>query len=70
MLFRSYENLAVHLASNPAQLAAIREKLAANRLTTRLFDTDLFTRNLEAAFTVIHERARQHMPPDHVYPGN
>lgn len=65
-----YENLAVHLASNPAQLAAIREKLAANRLTTRLFDTDLFTRNLEAAFTVIHERARQHMPPDHVYPGN
>jgi predicted O-linked N-acetylglucosamine transferase (SPINDLY family) len=56
-----YENLAVHLASNPAQLAAIREKLEANRLTTRLFDTDLFTRNLEAAFTVIHERARQHM---------
>jgi predicted O-linked N-acetylglucosamine transferase (SPINDLY family) len=65
-----YENLAVHLASNPAQLAAIREKLAANRLTTRLFDTDLFTRNLEAAFTVIHERAQQHMPPDHVYPAD
>ena len=65
-----YENLAVHLASNPAQLAAIRAKLEANRLTTRLFDTALFTRNLEAAFTVIHERARHHMPPDHVYPGD
>ena len=45
-----YEKLAVTLASDPAQLAGLRQKLAANRLTTPLFDTARFTRHLEAAY--------------------
>ncbi len=43
-----YEALAYELATNPAKLAAIREKLAANRLTTPLFDTERYTRDFEA----------------------
>jgi protein O-GlcNAc transferase len=44
----SYEALALELATNPSKLAAIREKLAANRLTTPLFDTERYTRDFEA----------------------
>jgi hypothetical protein len=30
-----------------------------------LFDTTRFARNLEAAFTAIHERHQGGLPPDH-----
>jgi len=49
----AYEALAYELASNPARLAAIRARLEANRITAPLFDTELFTRNIEAAFESI-----------------
>ena len=47
----AYEALAVQLAKEPAQLAAVRQKLAQNRATSPLFDTDLFTRHIEAAYS-------------------
>jgi predicted O-linked N-acetylglucosamine transferase (SPINDLY family) len=62
----AYEELAVSLATNPALIAGIRQKLAANRLTTRLFDTPRFTRHLEDAFTQIYERQRNGLPPEHL----
>jgi predicted O-linked N-acetylglucosamine transferase (SPINDLY family) len=46
-----YESSAIELATNPHKLAAIKEKLANQRLTTPLFDTPLFTRHLESAYT-------------------
>jgi predicted O-linked N-acetylglucosamine transferase (SPINDLY family) len=60
-----YEHLAIDLASNPQRLAQIRKKIEDNRLTTPLFDTTRFARNLEAAFTAIHERHQAGLPPDH-----
>jgi predicted O-linked N-acetylglucosamine transferase (SPINDLY family) len=45
-----YEKLALALATDPARLRLLREKLAANRRSTPLFDTARFTRNLEAAY--------------------
>ncbi len=46
----AYETLAVTLAKDPARLEALRQKLIRNRATSPLFDTDLFARNLEAAY--------------------
>lgn len=46
-----YEALALTLATDPARLADIRQRLAANRLTSPLFDTDRFTRDIEAIYT-------------------
>ena len=46
----AYEALAASLATEPQRLAAIRTRLAANRTTTPLFDSALFTRHLEAAY--------------------
>ena len=46
-----YEALAIELASKPEQLSAIKQKLDRNRLTKPLFDTPLFTRHIEDAYT-------------------
>jgi predicted O-linked N-acetylglucosamine transferase (SPINDLY family) len=58
-----YEALALKLARDPALLAATKEKLAKNRLTTPLFDTERFTRHLEAAYQTMYERAQRGEPP-------
>jgi predicted O-linked N-acetylglucosamine transferase (SPINDLY family) len=53
-----YEALALKLATDPGLLASIRTKLAAQRMTTPLFDTERFTRNLEALYLKMWQRAQ------------
>jgi len=53
-----YEALALDLARDAARLAALRTRLAANRLATPLFDTALFARGMEEAFRRMAARAR------------
>jgi predicted O-linked N-acetylglucosamine transferase (SPINDLY family) len=62
----AYEQLAIELAKNPARLAALKAKLARNRLATPLFDTAMFTRNIEAAYTAMMERHRAGLSSDHI----
>ena len=50
-----FEALAVKLATEPRLLDAIKEKLARNRLTAPLFDTERFRRHIEAAYTTMWE---------------
>jgi len=45
-----YEARAIELATRPDELAAVRARLAANRKTSPLFDTQRFCRNLERAY--------------------
>ena len=52
---QEYERLALELATNPDRLAQVKAKLAANRLTTPLFDTAAFTRGLENAYDAMHQ---------------
>ena len=51
-----YEVLAVSLAKKTNDLKAIREKLAKNRATCALFDTDRFRRNMETAYLEMWRR--------------
>jgi predicted O-linked N-acetylglucosamine transferase (SPINDLY family) len=60
-----YERLAIDLATHPEKLAAIKRKLAKNRLTTPLFDTKLTTKHIEAAYTAMYERRKAGLPPYH-----
>jgi predicted O-linked N-acetylglucosamine transferase (SPINDLY family) len=53
-----YEIMAIDLAMNPKKLADIKVKLSKNRLTTPLFDTPLFSRNLEATYIKMYEGYR------------
>jgi len=50
-----YEALALRLARDPALLGSLRRRLADNRLSFPLFDTDLFRRHIEAAYTTMCE---------------
>ena len=61
----AYEEMAIDLATHPEKLAAIKRKLTENRLTTPLFDTKLFTKHIEAAYTTMYERHQADLAPDH-----
>ena len=60
----AYEATAVRLAHQPEELRALKAKLAANRLTTPLFDTPRFVRNLETAYEELWARHLEASEPD------
>ena len=60
-----YEALAVALARSPDRLNAVTQKLAANRLTTPLFDTARFARHMEAAYAEMMARYLSGEAPAH-----
>jgi len=62
----AYESMALELATNPPKLATLRQRLATNRLTCPLFDTALFTRHIEAAYTAMWQRHNAGLPPEHI----
>jgi predicted O-linked N-acetylglucosamine transferase (SPINDLY family) len=62
----AYEQKAIELATNPEKLAAIKRKLAEYRLITPLFDTKLFAKHIEAAYTAMYERYKSGLAPDHI----
>ena len=51
-----YEALALKLATTPGMLTELRARLARNRSTYPLFDTDRFRRHIEAAYVTMWER--------------
>ena len=51
----AYEETAVRLAQRPADLADLKARLDANRLTHALFDTRRYARDLERAFDAMWE---------------
>ena len=62
-----YESLAIELATNPDKLRVIKEKLAGNLTKAPLYDTKLFVKNIESAYTQMYERHHKGLEPDHIY---
>jgi len=62
-----YEAVALHLATDPAALAAIRSKVARNREISPLFNTSMFAGHIEAAFSAMWRRSQQGLAPDHIF---
>ncbi len=61
---RAYEALALDLTRDPSRLKSLREKLAANRNSKPLFDTERFRRNIEAAYVqMLAERSQTRPRP-------
>ncbi|MFE8643469.1 tetratricopeptide repeat protein [Sphingomonas sp. NCPPB 2930] len=59
----AYEALAVRMATDPALLASLRQRLQEYRMDAPLFDTARFARHLEQAYQQIWERHLQGLPP-------
>ena len=62
----AYEALAVELATKTDKLMKIKNKLAEQRLTTPLFNTQLFTQHIEAAYTEMYDRYQSDLAPEHI----
>jgi len=63
----AYESLAIDLATDPEKLKIIKDKLASNLSTAPLYDTALFARNLESAYSMMYDRYQRGLDPDHIY---
>jgi protein O-GlcNAc transferase len=59
-----YEAIALRLATTPPLLAELRARLARNRSTHPLFDTDRYRRHLEAAYATMWERQQHGLAPE------
>jgi protein O-GlcNAc transferase len=62
----AYEDKAIGLAQDPEKLGNIKRKLAEHRLRTPLFDTELFTKHMERAYSAMYDRYRAALGPDHI----
>ncbi len=60
----AYEALALKLATTPELLAHMRSKLARNRFTYPLFDSDRFRKHIESAYIMMYERWLKGESPD------
>jgi predicted O-linked N-acetylglucosamine transferase (SPINDLY family) len=56
---QEYLAKAIDLAQNPETLKELKKILATNRHSTPLFDSALFTKNLECAYIQIHNRYKE-----------
>jgi protein O-GlcNAc transferase len=63
----AYEALALTLATDPKRLGQIKSKLDRNRLTQPLFDSEMYTRHLEAGYQMAYERYFNGQDPDDIY---
>ncbi|MFL2508091.1 MAG: tetratricopeptide repeat protein [Candidatus Pseudothioglobus sp.] len=62
-----YESLAIELASNPTKLKFIKDRLMENLSSAPLYNTPLFTKNLETAYKKMFIRSQKGLQPDHIY---
>ena len=63
-----YKDLAISLATDPARLKLIKEKLEKNRLSTALFDPVGNTRHIENAYLEMYRRYSEGLPPSDIHP--
>jgi predicted O-linked N-acetylglucosamine transferase (SPINDLY family) len=59
-----YEARALHLATHPHELRALRERLEQNRMTAPLFDTPRYTRDFERALLKMAALRDDGRPPE------
>ena len=63
---KEYETLAIKLATNPERLKQIKKKLEKNKLIKPLFNTKLFTKNIESAYTMMYEKNLKNLPLENI----
>lgn len=62
-----YEALALKIATDPKLSYSLKSKLLANRNQCALFNSSLYTHNLEKAFEIMYERHKNDLPIENIY---
>jgi predicted O-linked N-acetylglucosamine transferase (SPINDLY family) len=63
----AYETLAGDLSINTERLRMIKQKLKQNLQSTSLFNTSMFARHIENAYTQMYDRYHNNLPFDHIF---
>jgi tetratricopeptide (TPR) repeat protein len=63
---QGYEDMAVELCNDPKRVNALKDRLIENRYIKPLFDAERFCHHLETGYTMMVERARAGLEPDHI----
>ena len=63
---QEYQDLAVKLATDKKQLNLIKDKLSKNIKTEPLFNTVLFTSNIEKAYKLANNKFVNNLPPENI----
>ncbi len=58
-----YEALALSLATDPNKITSIKTKLSKKRISSALFDTETYTKNLEEAYIQAYQRYENALSP-------
>jgi len=61
-----FENLALDFANNKNKLHQVKIKLEKNKLSKSLFNTKLYTKNIESSYKIIHDRYLRDLPAEDV----
>jgi predicted O-linked N-acetylglucosamine transferase (SPINDLY family) len=62
-----YESLAIEMANNPEKYKQIKDKLLHNLPTAPLYNTELFTKNIETAYKAMYKRSQEGLKPKNIY---
>jgi predicted O-linked N-acetylglucosamine transferase (SPINDLY family) len=65
--FNDYSSLAIKFGNNPELLKKIKIKLNENIKNKTLFDSKLFTKNLEFAYDKVYKNFLANKKPDHIF---
>jgi len=62
-----YKNLAITLVNDPLKLKKIKNKLINNKKKSNIFNTKLYTINLEKAYKLVYEKHKNNLEPENIY---
>jgi predicted O-linked N-acetylglucosamine transferase (SPINDLY family) len=65
-----YESIAVDIAKNPKKLLQLKSKLKDGLTTSSLYNSTLFTQQIESLYKTMCERNEANLPPAHIYVTN
>ena len=61
-----FENLALDFANDKNKLDKVKIKLEKNKISKSLFNTKLYTKNIETSYKIIYDRYLRDLPPEDI----
>ena len=65
--YTDYENKAIEFSKNTNLIKKTKDYLKENKLKNTLFNSNLYTKNLEKAYVHIYENYLNGFQPEHIY---
>jgi predicted O-linked N-acetylglucosamine transferase (SPINDLY family) len=62
-----YENKIINMAQSPKDMDKIKKKLNDSLIKLKIFDTNIYVKNLEKAYNKIYEKYHQKVKPENIF---